>query len=291
MPGVGLVLMAAWRRFVRQIFPVPGRQLSQAGPLEDRIRPTAVGQPGVADLVDALAGIYAFPDGLWVRANMLASVDGAIAVDGRSGGLSGPADRLVFSVLRSLADVILVGAGTARAERYRQAQPDDSWPQLRAGRPATPPIAVVTRRLDLDLAGRLFASSELARTIVLTTGQAPGQRRMTAERVADVVVAGEQDVSAAAAIDALAERGHRRILVEGGPILLGQLTAASLLDELCLTISPVLEGGHSAGRATAGQAEAGQAQAAPGPTQLTGLTLATLLEDDGFLLSRYVRAR
>src|SRR5260221_14376763 len=78
---------------------------------------------GVDDLIAALGEIYAYPEGRCVKANMIASVDGAIMVDGRSGGLSGPADRLGFSVLRSLADVIVVGAGTARAERYRHAPP------------------------------------------------------------------------------------------------------------------------------------------------------------------------
>ncbi|HEX9032109.1 MAG TPA: pyrimidine reductase family protein [Streptosporangiaceae bacterium] len=289
---------------MRQIFPAsaagePAPALGPADPLGsvERIRPSVAGGPGVTELIDALAAIYAYPDRLWVRANMIASVDGAVALDGRSGGLSGPADRLLFSVLRSLADVVLVGAGTARAERYRQAQPDELWPQLRAGRPAAPPIAVITGRLDLDLDGPLFgggahkdartgattprnAAPGLAQTIVLTTAQVPEHRIKAAGRVADVVVAGDTEVSATAAIEQLVTRGHRRILVEGGPVLLGQLSAAGLLDELCLTISPFLEGGHTAARVLAGH----------GPAQLTGLTLASLLEDDGFLLSRYVRA-
>src|SRR5262249_11907888 len=145
-----------------QIFPVqadgaagpplgPTDPLSLAGPISP-----ADSAGWAEDLASTLAAIYACPEGLWVRGNMIASVDGAIALNGRSGGLSGAADRLMFWVLRSLADVVLVGAGTVRAELYGQVRPADVWQGLRAGRPATPPIAVLTRRLDLDLGGRLF---------------------------------------------------------------------------------------------------------------------------------------
>jgi len=249
-----------------------------------QITPSA---PGAAsDLIDALGRIYAYPAGRWVRANMIASVDGAIALGGRSGGLSGVADKLVFAVLRSLADVIVVGARTVRAERYRPARPDELWQQLRAGRPPAPPVAVITRRLDLDLGHRVFGSSSgptsagLARTIVLTTELAPAHRLAAARQVADVLIAGPDSVKAAGALDALTSCGYRRILVEGGPMLLGEFVADGLLDELCLTISPVLEGGHAEGRVTTSH----------GPTALTGLGLATVLEDEGFLLTRYVRA-
>jgi riboflavin biosynthesis pyrimidine reductase len=230
----------------------------------------------VAELVDWLAAAYAYPDKPWVRANMVASVDGAISVDGRSAGLSGAADRLVFSILRSLADVVVVGAGTVRAERYGRPKLKNIWPQLRAGRPAAPPIAVVTKSLDLGT--RLMNEKDGGDLIALTTWDAPAERRGALAGVAQVIEVGEQDVPAAAAVEALAGRGFGRILVEGGPILLGQLTAAGTLDELCLTISPVLEGGH-AGRITSASSQT-----------LTQLALAAVLEDEGFLLCRYVRA-
>jgi riboflavin biosynthesis pyrimidine reductase len=299
---------------VRQIFPAPGHgELGLADPI-GAAGPILPGAGNFGDLIAALGEIYAYPDepvtpvrdgqpiagrptagrqiagrpvaGQWIKANMIASADGAVAVNGRSGVLSGPADRLVFAVLRSLADVVMVGAETARAERYRQAQPDELWRQLRVGRPPAPPIVVVTKRLDLDLSGRLFGQGPgLARTVVLTTELAGQGRLKEASRVADVVVAGTEAVTAQAMIDALAARGHRRILVEGGPMLLGQLVAERLLDELCLTISPVLEGGYAAGRLTSGLPALGHI-----PTQLTEMQLATVLEDDGFLLNRYVRA-
>jgi riboflavin biosynthesis pyrimidine reductase len=268
---------------VRQIFPVRGRsQLGHADPLS-AAGPITPATAGVDDLIAALGEIYAYEEGPCVRANMIASVDGAIMLDGRSGGLSGPADRLVFRVLRSLADVIVVGAGTARAERYRQVQPGELWQQFRTGRPPAPPIAVLTRRLDLDLTSKLFGDVGLARTIVITTEQAPQDRLQAAARVADVVVAGKEDVGPAASINVLGQRGYRRILVEGGPNLLGQLTAADLVDELCLTISPVLEGGYSAARVT-------MAPHGDGPAKIAGLRLASVLQDDGFLLTRYARA-
>jgi riboflavin biosynthesis pyrimidine reductase len=285
---------------VRQIFPGhQARSLGLAEPLRlaGSITPARSGEPDVDAFISALGAVYAYPDGQWVRANMVASVDGAIAVEGKSGGLSGAADRLLFWALRSLADVILVGAGTARAENYGTVNPTDLWPQLRAGQRAVPPIAVISGQLDLDFGGRLFSYGDAAsgtadgppagrsRTIVLTTSAAPGDRLNEAASVADVITAGERQVTAAAAIDALSAKGYRRILVEGGPGLLGQLIAAKLLDEVCLTISPALEGGHSAGRVT--RAPAADDAAADG---LTGLTLASLIEDDSFLLSRYVRS-
>ena len=269
---------------MRQIFPLrddrPGPLLGPADPLDGvgRIRPPAA-SPEIEQMISALGEIYAYPDGVWLRANMVASADGAATVEGRSGDLSGTADKLVFFLLRSLADVVLAGASTARAERYRQAQPEDMWHQLRGGRPL-PPIAVITRRLDLDLGSPLFAPDG-PRTILLTTELADPARRASAERVAEVIVAGSDAVTATAALRALTERGFRRILLEGGPSLLGQFVEEGLLDELCLTISPVLEGGRSARRITADRA--------PGDG-LTGLRLASVLEDGGALLTRYVRA-
>jgi riboflavin biosynthesis pyrimidine reductase len=235
-----------------------------------------------APLADAdLATLYAYPARPVVRANMVSSVDGAATVSGRSGGLSSAADRHVFALLRTLADAILVGAATARAERYGPVRVRELWQHLRSGRSATPPIAVVTRRLDLDLALPLFASAPPhARTIVITTELAPQSLRDKAAQHADVIVAGRETVDLKSALDALADLGHRHVLVEGGPHLLGQLAAAELLDELCLTVSPLLAG-PGAGRIVASPS----LDLPSSPTR--PLSLAHVLEDDGFLLSRY----
>jgi riboflavin biosynthesis pyrimidine reductase len=293
---------------VRQILPVAaaGREISVP----------ARGPAGQADLA-ALAGLYAYPGGgrrpgrPWLRANMVASADGAASLDGRSGGLSGPADKAVFSVLRSLADVIVVGASTARVERYRPVRAEEAWPGLREGRPPTPPIAVVTRRMfGIEPDGPLLdAGPGQARTMVLTSEAAPAALRSAAAARAEVIVAGPDLVSPEAIITALAERGFRRVLIEGGPRLLAQFAAAGLLDELCLTVSPVLAGGQT-GRILApldGESPAppGGPSARPSPTAPpsptaqpgppgqhgpAGLRLAHVLEDGGQLLCRYLLA-
>lgn len=244
------------------------------------------GGESTADLVAA----YAYPPGwagtgagerpAWVRANMVTSADGATAVKGASGALSSDKDRQLFGVLRGLADVILVGAETARAERYGPAQPQGGgWALLREGRPATPPIAIVTGKLDLDLSSPLLrAAPACARTIVLTARSAPPDRRQQAAKWADVVIAGSRHVDLATAISALADRGLRRILTEGGPRLLGQLVAADLLDELCLTVSPLLAGGDAA-RITVGAD-------LPSPRRFR---LGHVLEAEGSLFCRYLR--
>ena len=132
---------------------------------------------------------------------MVASADGAVSVDGRSGGLSGPADRMVFTVLRSLADLILVGAGTARAERYRPVQADEIWAGLRPAGAPVPPIAVVTGRLDLDPDSQLLAAAAPgAQTIVITTAAASPDRRAAIARRARVIEAGQDRVDFAAAV-------------------------------------------------------------------------------------------
>jgi riboflavin biosynthesis pyrimidine reductase len=241
--------------------------------------------PLVTDDPD-VGALYAYPASAsagspWVRGNMVASLDGAVALDGRSGGLSGDADKEVFRILRSQADVVLAGSGTVTEEHYRPAQASAMVPGLRTGRPATPPIAVVTGSLRLDLSASLFtAAPPEARTIVITCESCPPDRRKAAAEVADVLVAGAAHVDLALAVEALAERGLARVLCEGGPHLLAQFAAAGLLDELCLTISPLLAGGDE-GRILTG----------PALGRGLPLSLGHLLEDQGFLLARYLVRR
>jgi riboflavin biosynthesis pyrimidine reductase len=248
--------------------------------------------PGGSAIADAaLAALYAYPDlgpppARWLRANMVASLDGAATVDGRSAGLSNEADQQVFAMLRAHADVILVGAGTARAEGYAPVRPESEglrWAWLRDGRTPSAPIAVVTRELDLDLDSALIADTfPHARTIIITTESAmPGRRAAAAARNAEVIVAGEASVDLKAAVDALAERGHQRISCEGGPHLLGQLADAGLLDELCFTLGPLMAGPGADRIVTGGLPM-------PGGGTLP-FTLAHVLEDGGHLLCRYVR--
>ena len=211
---------------------------------------------------------------------MIASVDGAAAIGGRSSGLGGPSDKLLLQVLRSLADVVLVGAGTARAEGYGPARPSAMLAGLRAGRPATPPIAVVSASLSLDPESSLLTDAPAdARTIVLTGRSAPAGRRAAIAAHAEVIVADADKLTAGHAIGVLARRGYTRILAEGGPRLLGQIADEGLLDELCLTVSPVLAGGQAGRIMSGGLADAPAA-----------LKLAHVLTDAGYLFCRYVRA-
>ena len=195
-----------------------------------------------------------------VRLNMIASVDGSTTLAGVSGGLGGPADHALFAVLRSLADGVLVAAGTVRAEDYG---------------PSSTPIAVISRSLRFDWDAPFF-TAPLARPIVVTVAQAPADQLARAAEVAEVVIAGDQDVDLATAVAALGDRGWRAVLAEGGPTLNGQLARAGLLDELCLTLSPRLAGG-----------EAKRILDGPSLEAAAGLRLCSLCEQDEFLFLRY----
>jgi riboflavin biosynthesis pyrimidine reductase len=236
--------------------------------------------PETGDELDdfELAKAYAYPRDRWLRTNMVMSTDGAGALDGLSGGLSGTGDKRVFGILRVLADVVLVGSGTAEAENYKPARPRPALASLRAGRPATATIAVISGSLDLDLDSPLFTDAPAdARTILITREAAAADLRAAAAKVADVIVAGRDKVDLAAALTALADRGLSRVNCEGGPHLLGQIAAAGLLDELTLTVSPILAGPGS-GRIVAGPAFAA-----------SRMTLAQMLAEDGYLFCRYLR--
>ena len=175
----------------------------------------------------------------WVAANFVSGLDGSVAVDGRVGPLTSPTDQRVFHHLRSLADVILVGAGTVRAERYGPARMSEEQRQARVGRGQTPvpPIAVVSRSLSFDWDSRFFAVPE-ARPLVIAPRDSEPRARARAEQHAELVVAGEDRVDLGLTLSILGERGCRLVLCEGGPELVAELAAGALLDELCLTLAP-----------------------------------------------------
>lgn len=179
-----------------------------------------------------------------LRINMVASADGAVVdAEGRSGTIGGSGDREVFRTLRALADAIVVGAGTARAEGYGPHRPPQRLARRRAGdgRPAPAPIAVVSGSLDLDPAAPLFAEAA-TRTIVLTAAGADDARRRALGEVATVLTVGEEKVDPARAVEALRAAGHRQLLLEGGPSLNAAFLDAGVVDELCLTMAPALLG-------------------------------------------------
>ena len=235
-----------------------------------------------------LAAAYAYPEPgpegrePWLRANMVSTLDGAAQHDGRSQPISCPADMRIFGVLRALADVVLVGAETVRQEGYRPARARADFAAAReaAGQGPAPVIAVVTAGLDLDFSLPLF-TSPLVPTLVLTGAGAAPDRVAAAEAAgARVVRAGEgAGVDPARVVRALAELGHTRLLTEGGPRLLGQLVAAGVLDELCLTVSPMLAAG-----------DAQRIAGGPSVTLPRRFALESMLEEDGFLFTRYRRS-
>jgi riboflavin biosynthesis pyrimidine reductase len=199
-----------------------------------------------------LRQLYRYPeDRPWLRANMVASVDGAATYDGRSYPLSGDADQRVFRLLRGLADIIIVGAGTA------------------------PALAVISRTLNFDYDSHLFTSG--TRPILITTDSADPNRLEQARALADVITTSGATVDLRSALTTLAERGPTRMLTEGGPHLITHLVTAGCLDELCLTVSPQLTGSPHL------TTLAGAPLAQPTP-----LTINHAAEEEGFIFYRYL---
>ncbi|HEY0497903.1 MAG TPA: pyrimidine reductase family protein [Kutzneria sp.] len=231
-----------------------------------------------------LERLYDYPSALtrpWVQVNFVSSPDGAVTVGGKSHGLSGPADKKVFMLGRTLADVVLVGAGTAAIEGYGGVKSGEVRAAVRArlGLSPVPPIAVVTRRATIAPDSALVTET-VAPTIVLTCSAAPSSRlRELSDAGADVVIAGDADVDLSVALAELDKRGLRRVSCEGGPHLFGGLIEAGLVDQLCLSVSPVLAGG-----------DASRIAVGPPPVAPRELDLESVLTDNGFLMLRY-RAR
>jgi riboflavin biosynthesis pyrimidine reductase len=235
---------------------------------------------------DRLADFYAYPDNLqscWVRGNMIASLDGGATDDGKAGGLADKGDRAVFSLMRHASDVILVGAATVRIENYSGAQLPVAARQARQrrGQAEVPPIAVVTRSGDLDPNALLFTRTEVP-PLILTSARTVVDTRRRLGAVAEVVNASGTDPNSAdpaVVLKLLAERGLFRVLTEGGPLFLGSLIENGLMNELCLTVAPILVGGASK-RIVTGLGHV--------HTKMRRAHL--LADDDGYLYARYVRA-
>ncbi|GAA0541324.1 hypothetical protein GCM10011581_37260 [Saccharopolyspora subtropica] len=238
---------------------------------------------GAQQVDDELEAHYAYPESLdrpWVRVNFVSSLDGAVTVGGSSRGLSAPVDQRVLGLIRTLSDVVLVGVGTAMAEGYRGVKRTEvrAEARRRLGLSEVPPIALVTARASLPPDSPLLTDT-LVPPIVLTCEAAPRQRRdALADAGADVVVAGDERVDLRRALAALDERGLRRIGCEGGPSLFGTLVDEDLVDELCLTLSPLLASG-----------DAGRIAVGAGAEPPRRMTLRSVLHAESLLLLRYAR--
>ncbi len=243
---------------MRQLFPLPADDVDPA-PLYRDSRPTVGDRP-------------------YVVVNMVTSIDGATAVGGVTAKLGGPGDQHIFFLLRSLADVILVGAQTVRTEGYGPPRltPQAVEARLERDQPALPTIAVVSRSLDFDWSSPLF-SDRKTRPILLTVGSADSEGMSRARDRAEVLIAGERSVDLALGLRQLRARGVALVLCEGGPTLNAALADAGVLDELCLTVAPLLVGDG-------------------GPARIMGdhpldpplePSLLHVLEEDRFLFLRY----
>lgn len=244
---------------MRQLYPHPD-EVDPAAAHASALRPRPPGRP-------------------WVMLNMVTSVDGATAVDGTSGALGGPADKVVFSAVRAVADVILVAAGTARAESYGPPRTPGARRAERVdrGQAPYPRLALVTRSLDLDPGSAMFTDAPEP-PLVYTVADAPGHRRAALDGVAELVAAGTGDVDLSRVMADLDSRGVDIVLAEGGPVLNGQLVAAELVDEVNVSIAPALAAGDSARLAHGAR-----------PSEPQALDVAHLWESDGLLFARYVR--
>lgn len=224
----------------------------------------------------ALAEVYAHPagldaatgDGVWWRVNMVTSLDGSgVDATGHSAGLGSDADQRVFHLLRRLCDAVVVGAGTARAEEY--------------GLAAYSVLVVVSRRGALpETVAAALRDSDRSDAVLLATCEGADLDRLSRARAtlgdSNVLVCPGSRVDPVWLRATLAERGLLRVLSEGGPSLLGDALASGVVDELCLTISPMIAGG-SGGRIVAGaDLDAG-----------LRLRLASVVEDNGMLLTRW----
>jgi riboflavin biosynthesis pyrimidine reductase len=213
-----------------------------------------------------------------LRVNFVSSVDGAATADGFSAGLSGPGDKKIFSTLRMVCDALIVAAGTVRTENYDALRLDAdrrAWRRAH-GLAEFPLMVIVSGSLALNPEQEIFSDAPI-RPIVVTHAAAPADRRKRIAEVAEVVTFGDGEVDLRSALAELHSRGATQLLSEGGPHLLGALTAADLVDEMCLTLSPLLAGGI-AGRIATG---------APGPPR--SMALRHVLASEDMLFLRYAR--
>ena len=230
-----------------------------------------------------LRATYAFPapsSTPWVKVNFVSSLDGAATVQGKSGGLGNADDKRIFLLGRELCDVILVGAATAIAEKYRGVTREEmaGGDRTARGLAPVPTIAIVTRNCTIQPDALVITDTEVAPLIYTAASADEGRRTAVADAGAEVVLAGDEDVDLHAVVADLGRRALNRVNCEGGPRLFGSMIAAGLVDELCLSVSPLLTSGDS-GRIAVGDF----------PEQPQRMHLRSVLQGDDLLMLRYTK--
>lgn len=215
---------------------------------------------------DVLARFVPPLDGVTLIA--VTSLDGRAAIDGVSGGLGNPADAALLQAVRAVSDIVVVGAGTARAENYG---------------PTAPPtrLAVLSRSFDVDPASRLFDDPASLPILIGGAGAPPERRTALAEAGATLVEL--SDTAPEQVLAALRRLGHTRIALEGGPGVYREHLRADVVDRAFLTLSPMMVGD---GPATFGSRDA--TGASPLPLDFRAEAAAF---SDSHLFVRYSRVR
>lgn len=234
---------------------------------------------GVVD-DQTLERLYGYPADRprWMAVNFVSSADGAAEVAGRSRGLTNPVDQQVYRLGSDLADVILVGARTATIEEFRGPLTGEETAERRErhGLAEVPPIAVVTSGESLPPDAPVLTDVRTPSVVITCAAAPPHKRASWAATGAKVLIAGTHTVDLKVAVDLLAAEGMRRIHCDGGPHLFGSALAAGVVDELRLSVSPLLIAG-AAGRIAAGAG-----------IGVTPLTLASVLAEGDTLMVRYL---
>jgi len=234
------------------------------------------------------AELYPWPEGAWLRTMMVMTPDGAtVGSDGLSGSISGPADKRVFMETRRLSDAVHVGAGTIRAERYTPMVAKPGWQQARAdaGLAPAPQVVIVSGRLDLPWEERMFSESTLP-VIVVTTESVDPAAIAQAREHAEVWQVGVDSVDLTSLVTRMHSAGLRRIVCEGGEALLDGVVRAQLVDEIDLTIAPLLAG---AGYLDHPGSEAQFVVSAEETERFVHFSLAHTFMDEGFTFCKFLR--